>query len=458
MVLHGRGELDSAVGKLLVVQSAGKPRPLSKFKASALALRPLHKTIYGHLKRFGWLLVGPPTREKLKRAGFKEGGGELVSGDYASATDGLSVEVAEVILETLMSSSIFVPENVKLGALRALRPLLLYGEDEVSVSTGQMMGSYLSFPLLCLQNYLAFRWSLRGLGVRKVPVLINGDDILFQLTAHYSKWERSLRGVGLTVETTKTSVEMQWGTINSTLLTWHDGLLEPSWSARFGMFRPAEHPGSLGRSFADFLRGLDEPDLRFRAAREFFKWHLDELRSSGVSLVSLGFRGLLARRLAGIYDLLELPLAEFPRAFDKHGVGYDADFVSRHDLAALSAEELYQSSLELGADKWAKGWREKDVVREAIRYCLDRTACKGRRHDYAFDHRPWGADDRTFAFCLRNSSLPRVRRTGSKAFCQPWPVRGDTLVSWSVLRSLAPMDGEFESLPAYTPVAEVAFR
>lgn len=437
-VLHGEGDLGSVRGKLLVVQSAGKPRPLSKFCASTLGLKPLHKTIFSFLKRFKWLLTGDPDTEKISRAGFRFGGGDLVSGDYASATDGLSIEVAQAILETMFSSSVFVPSNVKEFALRALRPVLGWDLDEVSVSSGQMMGSYLSFPLLCLQNYLAFRWSLRGVcDGSKVPVLINGDDILFQKSGHFSKWCSSIQSVGLTVERTKTSVENDWATINSTLLEWKDGRLSPSWSARFGMFRPADHPGSLGRTFLSFLKGLDEPALRFSAGREFFKWHLGELRSAGVSLVSLGFRGLLSRRLSKKFSLLDLPLVEFPRPYNKHDVGYDAEFIARHDINALGPEELFQSSLELGAQKWADGWRPVDVEQECFSYCRQRSSCKGNRFDYpvipawSFSH------ESQFRFCLRNQSgARRPKPVGAKEFLAPFPEQSEVLVSWSVLDSL----------------------
>jgi hypothetical protein len=466
-VLRGEGidKLKAGlVGKLILVQSAGKPRPLSKFESSALLLKPLHKTIYGHLKRFPWLLVGPPTRQRLWKAGFRHGKGALVSGDYKSATDGLSVEVAEVILGSLLDQCAFVPGSIAEGALAALRPLLFYGDEDehkVRVSTGQMMGSYLSFPLLCLQNYLAFRWSLRGLSDanKKVPLLINGDDILYQKDNHYEKWESSISSVGLEVESSKTSVENDWGTINSTLLRWVDGGLEPCWSARFGMFRPAECPNSLGMTFSSFLSGCADPDVRFRAGREFFRWHLGELRSSGVSPVSLGFRGLLARRLSKLYDLLELPLNELPAAYKRHEVGYDADFVSRHDLHSLSDEELFMSSLELGSQKWAKGWRGADYVRNAIRYCVLRSSSKFHRYDYNFDSRPWGSSDTEFRFLLRNLATVRGSKpVSAKAFLAPFPPREDVLVAWSVLQSLAPLDGEFESLPPYRAVEEPLLR
>nr|UVX28887.1 MAG: RNA dependent RNA polymerase [Magnaporthe oryzae botourmiavirus 9-A] len=454
-VLHGEGDVGDILGKLLVVQSAGKPRPLSKFTANALALKPLHKSIYSFLKRKSWLLVGPPTAEKLRKAGFRKGGGSLVSGDYASATDGLSIEVAEVILETALSSCAFVPANIREAAVRALRPLLIYGDndDEVRVSVGQMMGSYLSFPLLCLQNYLAFRWSLRGTGIKKVPLLINGDDILYQLDDHFDRWASVLPSVGLTVERTKTSVEDSWGTINSTLLEWDGEFLSPSWSARFGMFRPAEHPSSLGRSFASFLAGLSEPDLRFRAGREFFKWHLGELRSSRVSPVSLGFRGLLARRLSKLFSLLELPLSELPPAFKQHDVCYDGDFVSRANIESFGPEELFQSSLELGSQKWSRGWRPVDVCKEAILYCIARSLATPDAHSYPSVIDWFTMTDSQFSFSLRQSSREPRNLVRSSEFLKPFPPRSEVLVSTSVLYcELSYRDGDFEPLPPYEAV------
>ncbi|QTH80196.1 MAG: RNA-dependent RNA polymerase [Pestalotiopsis botourmiavirus 2] len=453
VVLRGEGSFGEPVGKLLVVQSAGKPRALSKFNAECLHARPLHKTIYGHLKKFKWLLVGPPTREKLQDAGFKEGGGSLVSGDYAAATDGLSIEVAEVILESLLENALFVPEVIKEGALSLLRPTFYHGDlfsfdNSFEPSVGQMMGSYLSFPLLCLQNYLAFRWSLRGTKRVRVPVLINGDDILFQKDNHFSKWESSISSVGFTVERTKTDVSDTFGTINSTLLQWVDGSLEPCWSARFGMFRAAEHPGSLGRSFSEFLRGCHEPELRFRCGREFFKWHLSELRSCGVSLPSLGFRGLLARRLAKVFGLLELPSAEFPAAFQRHDVTYDSDFITDRDIDSLSPQELFESSLELGSMKWSRGWRPVDVTRSAILHCLDLTAAKGNRFDYPVIE-PWvWSSDHSFRFSLRQRLLGRRVTTPSSEFLRPFPPRGTILFSWIVFSSILE-DQIFGPPPSY---------
>jgi len=54
---------------------------------------------------------------------------------------------------------------------------------EGEVTHGQMMGAYLSFPLLCLQSYLAARWAMRG---HKASYLVNGDDCLVSSDAYVS--------------------------------------------------------------------------------------------------------------------------------------------------------------------------------------------------------------------------------------------------------------------------------
>lgn len=452
-VLHGRGGkiCPYYAGKLLVVQSAGKPRPLTKFPAEGLYLKPIHKTIYGALSSKKWLLRGPPSREALLKAGFSADLGDLVSGDYKSATDNLPIEVMEVALARMLRNAISIPENVKELAQRACRPLLFSEKETLEVKVGQMMGSLLSFPFLCLQNYLSFRWSLRSAGIKgHVPVLINGDDILFQepKPGFSETWFRVVSAVGLEVEQTKTSVARDFGSLNSTLLRWEEGRLVPVWSPRFGMFRPAEHPGSLGSAFLSFLRGAPD-EYRFPAAREWFNWHIGEIRSARVSLPSLGFRGLLAKRLAGLFHVLHFDDVEFPRAFRTHGVVMSADFVSRIPTDALSDEERRQASMEIAAQKWTHGWVPLNRVSAAIEYCLARSAVKGRRFDYPDVSRYFAADPLEFQFLLRNRGLEvrRSRLEVAKSFLAPLPSSTETLVPTSWLDSWVPQLGML--LPAY---------
>ncbi len=119
------------------------------------------------------------------------------------------MEVAELILGLILDAAVSVPPSVKAHALKMLRPTLWnleYGL-EFSVTRGQMMGSYLSFPLLCLQNFLGFDFSRERAGLGKLPVLINGDDILFQCPKSFApEWMSVVKDLGLEVEVTKTSV------------------------------------------------------------------------------------------------------------------------------------------------------------------------------------------------------------------------------------------------------------
>jgi len=76
------------------------------------------------------------------------------------------------------SSARHVPAGIFEKARRSLRPLFTYGSEDPSfhrITNGQMMGQYLSFPLLCFQSYVAARWATRGMDAE---IRINGDDAL----------------------------------------------------------------------------------------------------------------------------------------------------------------------------------------------------------------------------------------------------------------------------------------
>jgi hypothetical protein len=86
------------------------------------------------------------------------------------------------------------------------------------------MGSVLSFPFLCLANFFAYIMALpdrdRILRSRslmdRLPVLLNGDDILFR--AHqelYSRWEVETLAVGFTKSVGKNFRHPRFFTVNS---------------------------------------------------------------------------------------------------------------------------------------------------------------------------------------------------------------------------------------------------
>ncbi|QKI79926.1 RNA-dependent RNA polymerase [Erysiphe necator associated ourmia-like virus 96] len=380
--------------EVIVVQSSGKPRPLTKFCSDELLLRPLHKTIYNRLSRESWLSRGDVTAASLERAGFSSSrGGLLVSGDYKSATDGLSIEVAETLLRTALSNSVMVPVSVKERALSILRPFLYRLEGKGPPCTrrrvdigepniGQMMGSYLSFPLLCLQNRMAFLWSSRRSGLSwketvAIPCLINGDDILYQAGRPvYEMWLATVGELGLEVERTKTSVSTCEGSLNSTLLRFVGGYLRVVPTLRFGRLRSSEYVTNLGREFSQFLFGV-RSNVRFRAGVVWYRRHLNSLRSTRLTLFELGFRGALALRLGKLFRLPCMATEEFvpPSAPVGHNV-----VLSSEDFVRLPADEVgdevsRMSALETAAWKFSVTYAECKT-RSVLRYCLRLSSCR----------------------------------------------------------------------------------
>jgi len=443
-VLHGRGKLcPSYRGQMLVVQSAGKPRPLSKFPIESLYLKPCHKSIYDRLSRFTWLLRGSPGEERLQRAGFKPWRGRLVSGDYKSATDYLPIEVMERALSAMFDNATFIPKNVQELAMRACRPILFSEDCSFEIRRGQMMGSLLSFPMLCLQNYLAFKWSLREVDIKRfVPVLINGDDILYQspFDGFDQVWRSVVGRVGLVVEESKTSVSGLYGSINSTLLEWECGRLVPVWTPRFGMFRRPDDFSSLGKTFESFLFNCPS-EHRYTAGREFFKWHLGTLRSLGVSLTSVGFRGLLARRLAGSFSLLGFEHHDCPRYPLSHDCGLPEGFASQVPESSTDPELRFASAVETAAMVWARRFRPVERESLAIRYCLKLTALKNRRRKWLFVPDFDVLDTGYGCFLSRESRRARDR----KAWLAPRFTESLVNIANCVLES----SFSFEILPSY---------
>nr|WAK77984.1 MAG: RNA-dependent RNA polymerase [Botourmiaviridae sp.] len=366
--------------ELMVVQSAGKPRPLTKFSGETLLLKPLHTSIYDRLRSQLWLSVGDISDSSLARAGFSlKDGDVLTSGDYKSATDQLSIEVAERILDTILANAICVPPGLREEALKILRPVLFHEKlvpGGIEPRVGQMMGSFLSFPLLCLQNRFAFLWAMRTGGLspaaaEKVPCLINGDDILFRSTPSLSEvWMKTVGELGLEVERTKTSVSPNFGSLNSTLLRWKGVHLRVIPTLRFGRLRSSQYVNSLSREFRQFVAGL-KSNQRFRAGVVFFRWHLSALRSTRLTLLELGFRGSLACRLSILFRLIpeEQPRFEVPPAPVGHNV------VVSNDLADWVPEESLSHELSVLNARETASWKfglnfQNDRDRATVRYFL----------------------------------------------------------------------------------------
>jgi len=204
---------DRGASRVKAIETGGKWRIISIPPLVDNALRPLHKAIYSHLSRYDWLLRGDAKASRFKD--FTPVEGEVfVSGDYESATDNLNSSLQVAIMNVLLERSSTVPTGIIEHALSSYESLLAHEEGQVFVQRrGQLMGQLTSFPLLCLINYITFRYSIR----RPVPVRINGDDIVFRATPdEFNRWERNVVKGGLTLSKGKTFVHGRAFTLNST--------------------------------------------------------------------------------------------------------------------------------------------------------------------------------------------------------------------------------------------------
>jgi len=206
--------------KLTAIPTAGKVRLISVPSADAQLLLPLHKTMYNHISRFSWLLRGDAKSSSFKDFVRKDGQ-VFVSGDYESATDCLNQNVQKEILRLILQNAHSVPNAIRVEAMASLSAELSLkkkdGQRIETVRTGQMMGFPISFPLLCIVNYLAFRFATMD---KSIPVKINGDDIVFRSTPSVaSRWMDCVGKAGLKLSRGKTLVDCSIFTLNSTLFT-----------------------------------------------------------------------------------------------------------------------------------------------------------------------------------------------------------------------------------------------
>jgi len=280
------------------VVSAGKQRGVTLQSPAMALLRPLHDAMFDNIAKCNWLLKGPPTSSAFARAGFsfREG---LLSGDYKSATNRLSLEVSHAILSVVLGNASGVPEHVRSLALASLSPVVQFEREQFIVRRGQMMGSYLSFPLLCVYNRLA---TLYALG--PVPMLINGDDLVAE-TSDPSPWHELLPSLGLEPESRKTTYASRACNINSTAIVVQRRRAVIAKTLRMRALVPPSDvdAAGLGERFRSFVSQGPRPVPSARAWLTNHGRLLHGYISRGVSLGQMGFRvgdlGLLPDRVVG---------------------------------------------------------------------------------------------------------------------------------------------------------------
>jgi len=153
---------------------------------------------------------------------------DWVSGDYSAATDNLKIDYTKLAFEaSLERSGLSSEEKILLrGVLyeQELHYPLKEGIPPACQETGQLMGSTLSFPILCSMNLICYWYALehylgRRVPISQLPVLVNGDDILFRCDGpggkFYRLWLNIITEVGFELSLGKNYVHRRFFTINS---------------------------------------------------------------------------------------------------------------------------------------------------------------------------------------------------------------------------------------------------
>nr|WAK77854.1 MAG: putative RNA-dependent RNA polymerase [Botourmiaviridae sp.] len=214
----------------------------------------------------------------------------LISGDYKSATDNLDPNLSNVALDEYCRLT-HVPFEDHLLMQRALTGHKVDGEKPQR--WGQLMGSPVSFPILCLVNLAVTRFVMERqyemfIPLDWSPLRVNGDDILFPLpSGGYDDWVYWVTLAGLTPSVGKNYFSREYCMINSKMYR-----LPKDWDRRdcvdkpilvpqinLGLIRGPSGPGrqtlsewiaepenpwspyNLGDSMREALRGWSEPKL-----------------------------------------------------------------------------------------------------------------------------------------------------------------------------------------------------
>jgi len=225
------------------------------------ALKPMQRFLFRRLRQIPqFSLIGryvvPDDIEWVASA--LQADESLLSGDYKASTDNLRSWVSNRIIDKLMDK---LGENASdedlaqfpsgfFNSLRSFMKTALTGhyfnwDGKVRAQVeGQLMGSIVSFPILCVANAVLCRMAMElscvagGVGSREnahcmyyytqpwraCPVLLNGDDCLLRGNFHLKRiWELLGKVFGLESSVGKTYWSRRFCTINSTIFEFCEG-------------------------------------------------------------------------------------------------------------------------------------------------------------------------------------------------------------------------------------------
>lgn len=241
-------------------------------------------------------LVGKPISGDEIACILRRRRGKFLSGDYSAATDNLRSCFSKACILSICKHC-KVPEWYTDVLVECLVSHTLYWDREddpiFRQMNGQLMGSPLSFPILCIINAAVCRMSfdkpLARLALRKLPLKINGDDCGMKYeNQEKERWEKNSKHIGMAPSIGKCYYNDIFLEMNSE--TFFHNKLEDTWERipfkNFSLTYPRAAKGdslrdymSLGSLLKDFVSG-SVPD----GYRNYSRRKIEKLRSKATKL------------------------------------------------------------------------------------------------------------------------------------------------------------------------------
>lgn len=185
--------------KAVALSEALKVRVITKGEASrGFVLKPLQKWMWKVLRDHPvFTLIGQPVDKWYlqSRLGARLPEGQAyLSGDYSAATDNLSSLVSETIAAAIAEVGELTNAERLLFVEALTHHDIVDPENSTKSNTallqqkwGQLMGSVVSFPVLCIANAALCRWALeldakKKMSLRQTTLMVNGDDCAMRCT------------------------------------------------------------------------------------------------------------------------------------------------------------------------------------------------------------------------------------------------------------------------------------
>lgn len=211
------------LAEALKVRVITKGPPLTQF-----VLKPLQRFMWRVLKDHpACSLIGDPIHVAAlaPRLGRLLEGQAWCSGDYSDATNQMDPRLSNAAWETVCDVCA-VPRALKSLGTRVLTGHWLEVDKKNGIlmpqQWGQLMGSIISFPILCIVNATVCRMAIehdldRDLTLSRAPLMVNGDDCLFPVgPAGYAAWNLFGKMAGLSPSVGKVYYSKHFCNINST--------------------------------------------------------------------------------------------------------------------------------------------------------------------------------------------------------------------------------------------------